>query len=142
MKKFAPHSLALLIALLILVAAISLISIARWLSDYSESTVTVRTIDTVSLPPPPPPPPAQQVDVQTPTVAINTQGSGPQLRLNLVPPKVDIKQQPLELNLEMNSINWQESLDVDWQAFGLDQLDDLPRMLNKVKLNIPQQIRR
>lgn len=142
-KKITPHSIALVLASLVLISALALISLARWLSDTSQDTVTVRTVDTISLPPPPPPPkPVEQQQIEMPTIALNTQGNGPQIDVSLAEPKVEFTQPPMDIKLAIDAIDWEQNLAIDWQAFGLGELDDLPRLLTELRFNIPRSIRR
>jgi len=137
------HSIASLLAILIVIAALSIVHLVRWLNDNADQQVTVRTVETAVLaPPPPPPPPTEQPPIETPTIAINQQGTGVAMQLDLVKPEIEQTQKQLEIDFEPKTIDWSKSLSVDWSAFNLDQLDGLPQLLSKVKFDIPAQLKR
>ncbi|MEI4551955.1 energy transducer TonB [Pseudoalteromonas spongiae] len=143
MKKVTSHSIAMLVAFAILTSALSLVMLSRFLTTGVQKSLTVRNIETMSLPPPPPPPPPMtQPQVDTPTIAISASGEGPQITMSLVKPEVTYTQQPIDITFQVDDINWSDSLDVDWQAFGLSDLDSLPRSLANLKFNVPKKIRR
>lgn len=141
--KLKTHSIASVLAVVIVVSALSIIHLVRWLNDNAEQEVTVRNIDIAVLaPPPPPPPPMEQPPLETPTISISQPGTGVAMQLDLVEPEIEQQQEQLDIDFQPKNIDWSKSLTVDWNAFNLDQLDGLPHLLSKVKFDIPTQLKR
>ena len=57
-------------------------------------------------------------------------------------PELQFSQPPIEISLNVNTPNWQAALIVDWQAFGLNALDNMQRSLANIKFNVPNNNRR
>ena len=142
MKKLQSHSIALLFSCLIVVSSLGVIQLARFIDTKSDDTVHVRTIETLALSPPPPPPPVQSNPIETPEISISATGSGPAIEMSLTPPKVELNTQPVELNFKQESINWDDSLTVDWDAFSLEQLDNIPALLSSTSIKLHKKIAR
>ena len=135
--------MALLFSLLMVIGAMSIIYLVRWINANTANNVTVRNIETITLSPPPPPPPAmEQQPLEAPVITITQPGAGAQMKIALITPELAIDQKPLDTSVQVSKINWNQSLEIDWQAFDLNQLDGLPHLLSKVKFNIPKQIKR
>lgn len=141
MRLKRHHFYAVLLSCLLLCSAVSLLFINQWLGNTLQQKVEVRQVHTVSLPPPPPPPPVQQqtdVPVQAMTLAVSGQGAA--LNLSLVPPvKVEMLA-PEPVLMTQAPTDWQSALDIDWQAFGLDELDGLPQLLTSIKASFPNSL--
>lgn len=111
--------------------------------DFSKPEKTViRQISIASSPPPPPPPPVQQAQPNaTPTINLSANGSGPVMQftqVSLASPMNFADISPPEIS-NMTS-HLLENLNVDWQAFGLDELDDMPRLLTNLKIKYPKSL--
>lgn len=131
--------LSSLLSLLLLALALMTLWLGHFLKNSVQNTVEIREI-TIALPPPPPPtPPVQQEVVET-TLTIEIQGTGASL------PKIDVKQpidpiKPDVPTLNSQNIKWQE-IEMDWDAFDLNQLDELPKLLTPLQVTLPKSLRR
>ncbi|MDP5212228.1 energy transducer TonB [Pseudoalteromonas tunicata] len=140
MRLKRHHIYALILSCLLLCSAVSLLFLNQWLSNAVQAKVEVRQVHTISLPPPPPPPVQQQTQTPVQTVTLAVAGQGAALNLTLVPQvKVDIVT-PEPVLLTQPPTDWQAELDIDWQAFGLDQLDGLPQLLTPIKAQFPNSL--
>jgi len=142
MNKCRPskHKLvSSLLSLSLLAFALVTLWIGHWFKHSVEDTIEVREIN-ISLPPPPPPaPPVQQQVVET-TLTIEIEGTGASL------PKIEVKQpidpiKPDAPTLNSNNIKWQE-IEMDWDAFDLNQLDELPKLLTSLQVTLPKSLSR
>lgn len=128
-----------LLSLLLLTLALVTLWLGHWFKHSVQNTVEIREI-TIALPPPPPPaPPVQQEMVET-TLTIEIQRTGASL------PKIEVKQpidpiKPDVPTLNNQNIKWQE-IEVDWDAFDLNQLDELPRLLTPLQISLPKSLSR
>lgn len=116
---------------------------SNWFSTQYEPQVMVREVTQAYTPPPPPPKPITKQTTQTQlTLDLNASGTGPSLdvtdlKINepinpiLSPP--DFNHQTSDLNLD---------LAVDWQAFGLGELDSVPVLLTQIKAIFPRSLAR
>jgi hypothetical protein len=131
--------LSSLLSLLLLALALMTLWLGHFFKNSVQNTVEIREI-TIALPPPPTPaPPVQQEMVET-TLTIEIQGTGASL------PKIDVKQpidpiKPDVPTLNNQNIKWQE-IEVDWDAFDLNQLDELPKLLTPLQVTLPKSLRR
>jgi len=94
---------------------------------------------TLPPPPPPPPPPVRQQVVETP-LSLQVQGAGAAI------PAIDVKQKLEPIKPDMPIIDtrqsqWQ-SLEIDWNAFALNQLDGLPSLITPLRVKFPRSLRR
>lgn len=141
MMRYIPHGLALLVACGIIISGIGLLYYSKWLTNTAYQPLNVRVIETITLPPPPAPPKHQQQDIELPDIHISAQGAGAHVDITLLQPDIDIQQQPIELHINMPKQNWDENLSVDWQAFSLEQLDNLPQLLRKPTYTMPHRLK-
>jgi len=130
--------LSSLLSLSLLALALVTLWLGHWFKNSVQNTVEIREI-TIALPPPPPTPPVQQEVVET-TLTIEIQGTGANL------PKIDLKQpidpiKPDVPTLNSQNIKWQE-IEMDWDAFDLNQLDELPKLLTPLQVTLPKSLRR
>lgn len=96
---------------------------------------------------PPPPPPQQQLvtaqqEPQSPKLDLTVSGEGPSLTLsdvNVALPKPSLKGN--EEGLESLVFSFEQG-PVDIPSFGLDDLDDLPRLLTPLKIKFTSAMRR
>lgn len=134
-----PQVISSLLSITVLTLALTALWFGQFLPKSSPDDVVIREIS-VSMPPPPPPaPPVQQEVVDTP-LTLQIEGTGITL------PKIEIKK-PIEKIkpnvpvIETSPSEWQ-SLAVDWQAFSLNQLDALPKLLTTLKIKLPKKLSR
>jgi len=116
---------------------------SNWFSTQYEPQVMVREVTQAYTPPPPPPKPVTRQTTPTQlTLDLNTAGTGPSLDITdltikeplkpmLSPP--DFTHQTSDLNLD---------LAIDWQAFGLGELDSVPVLLTQIKAIFPRSLAR
>ena len=127
--------------------SLSLLSIALltlWLGHSIPAalpdTIEVREVAlTMPPPPPPPPPPVKQQLVET-SLNLTVTGSG------VVIPKIDVKHtiKPIKPDvpvIEFQQNKWQ-SLEINWDAFDLNQLDNLPTLLTPLRVSFPKSLSR
>ncbi|GGG55589.1 hypothetical protein GCM10011403_10870 [Pseudohongiella nitratireducens] len=121
-------------------AALSLLFLGYWLPDQVQETIEVREVAIAVPPPPPPPPPSVQQNVVETPVNLQIQGSGPVLQMVEVEPNIDIA--PPEIpDIVTEATQWQ-SLEVNWDAFDLNQLDSPPSLLTALRVNFPRSLSR
>ena len=140
MKLKRHHVYAVLLALLCVSSAVSLLFVNQWFSDQAERTVMVREVKLVALAPPPPPPPTTQQPTPPEALTLAVEGQGPAVEISLVAPvalKMDTHVPTPQMNVEPD---WQSQLDIDWQAFGLNDLDGLPQLLTPIKAAFPNSL--
>jgi hypothetical protein len=77
---------------------------------------------------------------ETATVVVQMPGSGASITLQNLQQKVEITK-PTVPQLDIRQTQWQ-SLDVDWQAFALNDLDGLPTLLTPLRVNLPKSLSR
>ena len=125
-----------------------LIVLADSVFDYQQDTHTELTIREVALAaaPPPPPPQVQRSHVKptpSPNLQLDAAGRGAQMQLSLKALDLDLAKLKLPevkvTNLHTSMLN---SLDFNWQAFGLSELDELPRLLTKLSPLFPESLKR
>lgn len=134
---------ASLLSLIFLSLALVVLWLGHWLQTRLPETVTVREISLMTPPPPPPPPPPQtlQAEVVEPSVQLQVQGVGPELPMFTIDrPEIDVRQ-PQVMEIQTTQTEWQ-SLEVNWEAFTLDDLDTLPTLLTPVRAVIPKSLER
>ncbi len=142
MKLKRHHIYALLLSLVCVSLAVSLLFINQWFSKQAERTVLVREVKMVSLAPPPPPPPTQQQQTPPQALTLAIEGQGAAIEISLVePPKLTIDAQT-PVPLMHAQPDWENELTIDWQAFGLNELDGLPQLLTQIKASFPNSLAR
>ncbi len=130
------HARAMAMSLLVLILALGLVWTGQWLKGYSEPKVVVREVSLATPPPPPPPPPSVQQPVVDTPISIQTQGEGPSLAM-LDMHQVDINMsKPDAPAVNQDKPQW-EHLAINWDAFGLDDLDESPNFLTKPNIALP-----
>ena len=124
----------------ILSLALLFLLIGQWLPSEMVEKIEIREIAILSTPPPPPPPPTvQQQAVNTP-VSLQVQGAGPSLEMIKITQKIDISK-PDVPTVTPQQTQWQ-SLEVDWNAFDLNDLDNLPTLLTPLRITFPKSLSR
>lgn len=116
---------------------------SNWFSAKYDPQVMVREVTQAYTPPPPPPKPITRQTTKTQlSLDLNASGVGPSLSVTnikiieplkpiLSPP--DFTQQTSDLNLD---------LAIDWQAFGLGELDSVPILLTQIQAIFPRSLAR
>ena len=111
----------------------------------SHTELTIREV-TLAAAPPPPPPQIQRSHVkqiQLPNLQLEAAGQGAQMQLSAKPLDLDILKLKLpEVKLDNQQTSMLSSLDFSWQAFGLSELDELPRLLTKLSTQFPESLKR
>lgn len=129
------------LSLLVLTCVLSLLWLGQLVERVVDDKIVVREIALVALPPPPPPSVAQSEAAQ-PMQSLVVQGAG--AAIQAIELKIESKLtllKPKTPNIKANAPQWQP-MTVNWDAFSLDQLDDLPRLLTPVKARIPKSLTR
>lgn len=127
-------------SLVMLSLALLTLWLGHWLATSLPEKIEVREVGLI-LPPasPPPPPTVRQQAVITP-LSIQVQGAGVTI------PPIDVKQKidlikPHVPSLEPRQTQWQ-SLEIEWNAVALNQLDGLPRLITPLRVKFPSSLRR
>lgn len=129
--------LSSLLSFSVLMLVLSTLWLGQFLPDNGPDKIEVREISVTMPPPPPPEPPVQQEVVDT-TLTVDIKGSGAVL------PKITFENSIEKIKPEVPTIKntqskWQ-SLEVDWDAFDLDQLDALPKLLTPLRIKLPRRL--
>ncbi len=131
---------AAVFSLCFLGAALAMLWLGNWAKQQVPDPLDVRTVALTLPSPPPPPPPAQTLPQPTP-VALTVQGTGTTLpNITLTPPAMQMAQ-PKPSQIKAAAPQWQ-NLQVDWQAFQLDELDSLPTLLTPLRVRLPKSLTR
>lgn len=121
-----------------MLGAITLLFVNQWFAKRVDPEVLVREVHVASLPPPPPPPPPQQTVETEQTISLSFEGDGAAMDVSLVKidkPELHLKQPPMATQMQ---VDFNTDLAIDWEAFGLDQLDSIPSLLTRVKTKYPR----
>ena len=137
------HVFAFLASIGLMIVTLLAVLASNWFSNEYQPKVVVRKVTQAYTPPPPPPKPVTRQAQQTQlTIDLSAAGEGPSLNITdvkikqpltplLTPPEFD--HAPTDLNLD---------LAVDWQAFGLGELDNVPVLLTKIRAVFPRKLAR
>lgn len=131
--------LASVASIVILTSALLLFWLGHNIKHQPTEKVIIREVALVTPPPPPPPPPVQQAMVETP-ITIQIQGSGASMQILTVEQNITLTKPDIP-PMAVNQTKWQP-LEIDWDAFALDQLDDLPTLLTPLKIDFPKSLSR
>ena len=142
--KFKLRFTAAIVAVLLISALMLSLLFFQKLELIKPEKIMVRQISMIAPPPPPPPPPPAVQQAQsgfTPRINLTLSSSGAVMQFA----KVKLANQinftdisPPEIS-DMTS-HLLDNLTVDWQAFGLDELDDMPRLLTNLKIKYPKSL--
>ena len=115
-------------------------------SQYATQTeVTIREV-TLAAPPPDPPPQVQRSHVKpipSPNLQLDVASQGAQMQLSPTPLDWDLTKLKLpEVKVDNQHASMLSSLDFSWQAFGLSELDERPRLLTKLTTQFPESLKR
>jgi len=137
MKIKRHHFFTLVLTISMMLIALALLFINDWLSKHIDPKVNVREVKIVSLPPPPPPQ-IQQEQAPQQSITLNLEGDGAAMAISLIKveqPKIELTAPPLTRQV---NIDFSDALNIDWQAFGLDELDSVPTILTRAKSTYPK----
>lgn len=135
------HILAFISSVSLMLIVLLGVFASNWFATEYEPKVMIRKITQAYTPPPPPPKPATKQIQQTQlTIDLNTAGTGPALTTTELTIKKTLTPilSPPDFNHKMQDIN--VDLEVDWQAFGLGELDSVPVLLTKIKTVFPRSL--
>ncbi|MBB1372137.1 hypothetical protein H5058_15095, partial [Pseudoalteromonas sp. SR45-4] len=119
------------LSLIVLSAALLLLWLGQLAEHHMQDKVVVREIAMVALPPPPPPSVSQQ-QTSEPMQSLTVQGAGAAIQAVDVKIKSNLSiVKPDTPNIKVSTPQFQ-SMNVNWDAFNLNQLDDLPTLLTPV----------
>ncbi|NQY63363.1 MAG: energy transducer TonB [Alteromonadaceae bacterium] len=130
--------LASIASIVILSSALLLFWLGHNIKQQPPEKIIIREVALVT-PPPPPPPPVQQAMVETP-ITIQIQGSGASMQILTVEQNITLTKPDIP-PMVVSQTKWQQ-LEIDWDAFALDQLDDLPTLLTPLKIDFPKSLSR
>jgi len=145
MKKHL--NLRLFMALLMALGATALLLAVLKLSENSsqaaEPQLIVRKIDVAAPPPPPPAPPVQQPNDSSTALDLSFSGGSQTVAMSFKTSKATAQLKlPKPPNKLLNRPDWNINLKQDWQAFGLGDLDQLPRLLTPIRVDFPDSLKR
>jgi len=138
MKIKRHHFYTLLITMAMMLIAVALLFVNEWFAKRIDPEVLVRQVHVASLPPPPPPPPPQQTVQVEQTLSLSLEGDGAAMDASLVEvERPELMLTPPPMTVQMN-VDFSDALNIDWQAFGLDDLDSVPSLLTRAKTKYPR----
>lgn len=139
--SFRGQTAPMLLSLAVMVFALAVLWLGHWVGVTAPEKVTIREIAVMQPPPPPPPPPAVQEPRVESSIALQTEGNGPALKI-VQPDRQPIKiAKPDTPAIKTAQPRWQ-SLEVNWDAFGLNELDKLPTLLTPLRIAFPKSLSR
>ena len=130
--------LAFSLSLAVLIVMFGLLSLKKNLEELAKDELTIREVS-LAPPPPPPPPPQQQQERVEAEIQLNVDGKGPPVVISEVK-----RQDPLEAlqlvspDIRTLTTDWEFDLQVDWSAYGLDELDGIPTLLTSMRIDWPR----
>ncbi len=131
---------ASLLSVLILSLALGTLWLGQWLTAQTDEKVEIRQLALMVPPPPPPPPPAvQQQLVETP-ISLQVPGAGPSIQMAKIEQRIDPVKPDMPA-IDTSKTQWQ-SLEIDWNAFDLNDLDGLPALLTPLRVTLPKSLTR
>jgi protein TonB len=137
------HIFAFLSSVALMLFSLLGIFASNWFSEKYEPQVMVREVTQAYTPPPPPPKPVTRQNTQSQlTLDLNASGAGPALSITDLKIKqpLTLKLTPPDLTQQTNDLNL--DLAIDWQAFGLGELDSVPVLLTQIKAIFPRSLAR
>ena len=130
-----------LISAFVLTLSLTVLWLGHYFSNVNGEQLSVRKLDVAVIPPPPPPPQNQQVTEET-EVTMQVEGAGAQLTMAKLTVDPDIQVvKPNMPQVTMQQTEW-EMPEVDWNAYGLSELDGKPTLITPVKIRFPKRLRR
>ncbi|MBL4631207.1 MAG: hypothetical protein JKY14_08620, partial [Paraglaciecola sp.] len=107
--------------------------------------LTIREVAIAALPPPPPPQVqrSEVKQVESPNLQLNTTSQGAKLLISPKPLEITLANLALpEVKVDSLQTSMLSSLDFSWQAFGLSELDERPRLLTQLSNRFPESLKR
>ena len=126
----------------VMAVSLGVLTLGYYLNDDSGPELEIRKMDiAIAQPPPPPPPQSQQVTEQA-DVNMQVEGAGAPVSMAdiKVDPEIEIDK-PERPDVAMAQPDW-SAPEVDWDAYGLSELDGRPTLLTPVKIRFPKQLKR
>ncbi|PCJ42192.1 MAG: hypothetical protein COA71_06280 [SAR86 cluster bacterium] len=109
------------------------------LVNLAKDEIIIREITLASPPPPPPPPPQQQQERIEPEIQLNVDGNGPPIAISEVHMEDPLDAlQLVSPDIKTLTADWTLDLQVDWSAYGLDELDSTPVLLTSLNADWPR----
>jgi len=141
-KKFNRFHLFAFIAScsLMLLVLLSILA-SHWFANEYDPKVMVRKVTQTYTPPPTPPKPTiQPISQNQPPIELNKAGDGPSLDISklIIKQDFDFVLSPPDLDFEPHDLNLDSA--IDWQAFGLGELDSLPVLLTQTTAGFPRSL--
>lgn len=148
-KKFSLATLnlpmrritSIVLAAACLTVLLTVIQLSKSTHLQTKEDFVVRQVN-VALPPPPPPPAQEQQQVNNSGVDIDFSFNAQGLALKMAEQNVKVREikvekPPIDSLTQVNlNIDWTP----DWQAFGLDQLDQRPQLLTPIRVSFPHRL--
>lgn len=137
---YSVYMFAFLSSVGLLLCIVALLSFILQPSSNLPKGLVLREINTPYIPPPPPKTMTQSA--QASDIQLNVQGTGanvkPALLQSMPIVSFDMPDAPILRSPEM-TINVPE---INWLGYGLNQLDQVPRLLSDATINIPPALKR
>lgn len=132
-------------AMLLSIAILTLALLTLWLGHWWQAnkpadTIEIREVALVTPPPPPPPPPTMQQAVIDTPVNLQIQGAGPSIQMVKVEQRIEAIKPDMPI-IDTSKTQWQP-LEVNWDAFDLNDLDGLPVLLSPLRVMFPKSLTR
>lgn len=133
--------ISIVLAAACLTVLLTVIQLSKSTHSQTKEDLVVRQVS-VALPPPPPPPAQEQQQVNNSGVDIDFSFNAQGLALKMAEQNVKVREikvekPPIDSLTQVNlNIDWTP----DWQAFGLDQLDQRPQLLTPIRVSFPHRL--
>ncbi|MCV6621873.1 MAG: hypothetical protein OIF51_09010 [Cellvibrionaceae bacterium] len=133
--------ISIVLATACLTVLLTVIQLSKSTHSQTKEDLVVRQVS-VALPPPPPPPAQEQQQVNNSGVDIDFSFNAQGLALKMAEQNVKVREikvekPPIDSLTQVNlNIDWTP----DWQAFGLDQLDQRPQLLTPIRVSFPHRL--
>lgn len=133
--------ISLVLAAACLAVLLTIIQLSKSTLLQPKEDLVVRQVS-VALPPPPPPPAQEQQQVNNSGADIDFSFNPQGLALKMAEQQVKVKEikvekPPIDSLTQVNlNIDWAP----DWQAFGLDKLDQRPQLLTPIRVSFPHRL--
>jgi len=133
--------ISIVLAAACLTVLLTVIQLSKSTHSQTKEDLVVRQVS-VALPPPPPPPAQEQQQVNNSGVDIDFSFNAQGLALKMAEKNVKVREikvekPPIDSLTQVNlNIDWTP----DWQAFGLDQLDQRPQLLTPIRVSFPHRL--
>lgn len=133
--------ISIVLAAACLAVLLTIIQLSKSTHSQTKEDLVVRQVS-VALPPPPPPPAQEQQQVNNSGVDIDFSFNAQGLALKMAEQNVKVREikvekPPIDSLTQVNlNIDWTP----DWQAFGLDQLDQRPQLLTPIRVSFPHRL--